>query len=117
MTRTAITLAPTSGASDTDALTPLPAPPPHNIEAEQSLLGAVLVNNEALYRVADFLEPVHFFEPVHQQIYEVARSLIRNGKLASPITLTTRSPGCASDSIRSPSKAQTAWRTAVDRQR
>jgi replicative DNA helicase len=62
---------------------------PHNIEAEQSLLGAILVNNEALYRVSDFLEPTHFFEPIHQQVYDVARSLIRTGKLASPVTLKT----------------------------
>ena len=69
------------------------APPyrtaPHNIEAEQALLGAILVNNEALYRVIDFLEPQHFFEPIHQQIYDISRSLIRTGKLASPITLKT----------------------------
>src|SRR5437764_4143528 len=65
---------------------------PHNIEAEQSLLGAILVNNEALYRVSDFLEPPHFFEPIHQQIYDVARSLIRTGKIASPITLKTFLP-------------------------
>ena len=32
---------------------------PHNIEAEQALLGAILVNNEAFYRVTDFLEPKH----------------------------------------------------------
>src|SRR5713101_4317604 len=70
-----------------------PAPPyraaPHNIEAEQALLGAILVNNEALYRVTDFLEPQHFFEPIHQQIYDISRSLIRTGKLASPVTLKT----------------------------
>ena len=65
---------------------------PHNIEAEQALLGAVLVNNEALYRVSDFLEPQHFFEPIHQQIYDVSRSLIRTGKLASPVTLKTFLP-------------------------
>src|SRR5436853_2766860 len=65
---------------------------PHNIEAEQSLLGAVLVNNEALYRVSDFLEPTHFFEPIHQQIFDIARSLIRTGKLASPVTLKTFLP-------------------------
>ena len=52
---------------------------PHNIEAEQALLGAILVNNEALYRVSDFLEPAHFFEPVHQRIYDTARQLIRTG--------------------------------------
>src|SRR5215470_11530363 len=65
---------------------------PHNIEAEQSLLGAILVNNEALYRVSDFLEPTHFFEPAHKQIFEIARSLIRTGKLASPVTLKTFLP-------------------------
>ena len=68
---------------------------PHNIEAEQSLLGAILVNNEALYRVSDFLEPEHFFEPIHQQIYDIARSLIRTGKLASPVTLKTFVPADA----------------------
>jgi len=62
---------------------------PHNIEAEQALLGAILVNNEALYRVTDFLEPQHFFEPIHQQIYEISRNLVRTGKLASPVTLKT----------------------------
>src|SRR5215813_4021318 len=65
---------------------------PHNIEAEQSLLGAILINNEALYRVSDFLEPDHFFEPAHKQIFEIARSLIRTGKLASPVTLKTFLP-------------------------
>ncbi len=62
---------------------------PHNIEAEQALIGAILVNNEAFYRVSDFLEPPHFFEPVHQKIYETARSLIRAGKTATPVTLKT----------------------------
>ena len=41
--------------------------PPHNIEAEQALLGAILVNNEAFYRVSDFLEPKHFLEGVHRR--------------------------------------------------
>src|ERR1700757_3395734 len=65
---------------------------PHNIEAEQSLLGAILVNNDAFYRVSDFLEPKHFFEPVHQKIYETAGSLIRMGKVATPVTLKTFFP-------------------------
>jgi len=65
---------------------------PHNIEVEQALLGAVLVNNEAFYRVSDFLEPQHFFEPVHQKLFELAGSLIRNGKIATPITLKTFLP-------------------------
>src|ERR1700684_4331507 len=61
--------------------------PPHNIEAEQALLGAILVNNEAFYRVSDFLEPKHFFEPIHQRIFELAGGLIRASKLATPVTL------------------------------
>ncbi len=62
---------------------------PHNIEAEQALLGAILVNNEAFYRVSDFLEPQHFFEPIHQKIFQLSRDLIRAGKLATPVTLKT----------------------------
>ena len=53
---------------------------PHNIEVEQALLGAILVNNEAFYRVSDFLEPEHFFEPLHQKIYKDIGSLVRAGK-------------------------------------
>src|SRR5205807_1499353 len=66
---------------------------PHNIEAEQGLLGAILVNNDAFYRVSDFLEPKHFFEPIHQMIYETSGSLIRMGKVATPVTLKTFLPG------------------------
>src|SRR6185437_8712580 len=62
---------------------------PHNIEAEQALLGAVLVNNDAFYRVSDFLNPEHFFEPIHSQIYQLARELVRAGKTATPTTLKT----------------------------
>src|SRR3954466_4854603 len=72
--------------------TPVFRAAPHNIEAEQALLGAILVNNEAFYRVSDFLEPVHFFEPIHQKIYELGSSLIRAGKVASPVTLKTFLP-------------------------
>jgi replicative DNA helicase len=65
---------------------------PHNIEVEQALLGAILVNNEAFYRVSDFLEPPHFFEPIHTKIYDLAGSLIRAGKVATPVTLKTFLP-------------------------
>src|SRR5215470_12223516 len=66
--------------------------PPHNIEAEQALLGAILVNNEAFYRVSDFLEPKHFLEGIHQRIFEITGGLIRGGKLATPVTLKTFLP-------------------------
>jgi replicative DNA helicase len=62
---------------------------PHNVEAEQALLGAILVNNEAFYRVSDFLLPEHFYEPIHRTIYEVLGKIIRAGKTATPITAKT----------------------------
>ena len=72
---------------------PVPETPirtaPHNIEAEQALLGALLVNNDAYYRVSDFLEAEHFSEDIHRRIYEISQQLIRAGKLATPITLKT----------------------------
>jgi len=61
-------------------------PLPHNIELEQALLGAILVQNDA-FHVANFLEPRHFYEPVHAKIYEIAASLIRVGKVATPINM------------------------------
>jgi replicative DNA helicase len=75
-----------------DAAAPTYRSAPHNIEAEQGLLGAILVNNDAFYRVSDFLEPKHFFEPLHQTVYETASSLIRMGKIATPVTLKTFLP-------------------------
>ncbi len=73
--------------------TPLYRTAPHNLEAEQALLGAILVNNEAFYRVSDFLEARHFYEPVHQKIYDLSSQLVRAGKVASPVTLKTFLPG------------------------
>src|SRR6266568_3573877 len=75
-----------------DAGTPAYRSAPHNIEAEQSLLGAILVNNDAFYRVSDFLEPKHFFEPIHQAIYETAGSLIRMVNVAfdAPVDFAPR---------------------------
>ena len=65
---------------------------PNNIEAEQALLGAILVNNDAFYRVSDFLKPVHFYEALHRKIFETAGELIRMGKAANPVTLKTFLP-------------------------
>jgi replicative DNA helicase len=60
---------------------------PHNIEAEQGLLGAILINNEALGLVERLIEPGYFFEPIHQQIYRATANVIRAGKPATPVTL------------------------------
>ncbi|MDJ0995427.1 MAG: replicative DNA helicase [Dinoroseobacter sp.] len=60
---------------------------PHNIEAEQQLLGAILTNNDIFDRVASIIQPHHFYDPVHQRIYEVASARIQKNALASPVTL------------------------------
>ncbi|MFU0503423.1 replicative DNA helicase [Pseudaminobacter sp. NGMCC 1.201702] len=74
------------------AETPLYREAPNNIEAEQALLGAILVNNDAFYRVSDFLKASHFYEPLHRKIFEVAGELIRMGKMANPVTIKTFLP-------------------------
>ena len=60
---------------------------PHNIEAEQQLLGAILTNNDIYDRIAALVKSEHFFEPVHQRIFEVAIARIQKNALASPVTL------------------------------
>ncbi len=60
---------------------------PHNIEAEQGLLGALLVDNRAYEKIGDLLRPEHFFTPVHQRIFEAISQFIDRGQTASPVTL------------------------------
>ena len=60
---------------------------PHNIEAEQQLLGAILTNNDVYDRIAATIRAEHFFEPVHQRIFEIAVARIQKNALASPVTL------------------------------
>ena len=60
---------------------------PHNIEAEQQLLGAILTNNEVFDRISAIIRAEHFFEPVHQRIFEIAAARIQKNALASPVTL------------------------------
>lgn len=61
--------------------------PPHSVEAEQALLGALLHNNLAFERVAEFLRPEHFSDPTHGRIYEAISQLIMRNHIADPITL------------------------------
>ena len=60
---------------------------PHNIEAEQQLLGVILTNNDVYDRIAALVKPEHFYEPVHQRIFEIAVARIQKNALASPVTL------------------------------
>ncbi|CAN7941976.1 unnamed protein product, partial [Ixodes pacificus] len=51
------------------------------------LLGAILTNNELLNYVSEFLRDEHFFEPIHQKIYEAIEKITEKGLIATPITL------------------------------
>jgi replicative DNA helicase len=64
-----------------------PIAPPNNLECEQAFLGALLVNNAAYHRVASFLEPEHFYEPVHRRVYAACKTVIDRGGIANPVTL------------------------------
>ncbi len=61
--------------------------PPHNIEAEQALLGSILVNNVAYEKVGEILQPEHFYDPVHGRIYGAVATLINRGQIADSKTL------------------------------
>jgi hypothetical protein len=78
------------------AFTPLreaaaePRLPPANTEAEQGLLGTLLINNAAHIQVAELLRPDHFVNEVHGRIYAAIGEFIRGGVVADPVTLKTR---------------------------
>lgn len=58
-----------------------------NLEAEQSLLGALLLNNATYERVSDYLKPEHFADDINGQIYEMISLFVGRGQVADPITL------------------------------
>jgi replicative DNA helicase len=60
---------------------------PKNIEAEQTILGSILANNELYDEITDQIDGGYFFDPVHQKIYKIISNLISKGLLANPITI------------------------------
>jgi replicative DNA helicase len=74
-------------------------PPPHNIEAEQALLGAILINNEAYHRAADIVQAEHFYEPIHQQIFALMAKFAKAGKVADPVTMKSHLPAMLMDDM------------------
>jgi replicative DNA helicase len=71
---------------------------PFSLESEQAVLGAILFDNEIYFRVSTFLKAEHFFDPIHQLIFNASGALINHGRLASPVTIDASlaaSPGYA----------------------
>ena len=62
--------------------------PPHNLEVEAALLGAVLRNNRAFEHVGDLLSAEHFYAPEHQRIYSAIRQITEKGQIANATTLS-----------------------------
>ena len=60
---------------------------PSNIEAEQALLGSILVNNDIIDEISTIINPTSFYDPAHTKIYEVIEALNNKGMIANPITL------------------------------
>jgi replicative DNA helicase len=60
---------------------------PNNIEAEQSVIGSILVTNEIFDEISTIVSSTNFYDPMHQKIYNAMESLIYKGMLANPITL------------------------------
>ena len=60
---------------------------PNNIEAEQAVIGSILVSNEIFDEINTIISSVNFYDPMHQKIFEAVESLIYKGMLANPITL------------------------------
>ena len=60
---------------------------PNNIEAEQAVIGSILVTNEIFDELNTIISSVNFYDPMHQKIFSAIESLIYKGMLANPITL------------------------------
>ncbi len=60
---------------------------PNNIEAEQSVIGSILVTNEIFDEISTIISSINFYDPMHQKIFNAIESLIYKGMLANPITL------------------------------
>jgi len=60
---------------------------PNNIEAEQSVIGSILVTNEIFDEVNTIISSNNFYDPMHQKIFSAIENLIYKGMLANPITL------------------------------
>ena len=60
---------------------------PNNIEAEQAVIGSILVTNDLFDEISATIESSNFYDPMHQKIYAAIENLIARGMLANPITL------------------------------
>tara|TARA_B110000196_G_scaffold312076_1_gene316839 strand:+ start:775 stop:2199 length:1425 start_codon:yes stop_codon:yes gene_type:complete len=60
---------------------------PNNIEAEQAVLGSILISNEIFDEINTIISNINFYDPMHQKIFAAIENLVYKGMLANPITL------------------------------
>jgi len=60
---------------------------PNNIDAEQAVIGSILVSNDIFDEIGTIISSINFYDPMHQKIFEAIESLVYKGMLANPITL------------------------------
>ena len=60
---------------------------PNNVEAEQSVIGSILLANEILDEISTIISNKNFYDPMHQKIFDAVENMIYKGMLANPITL------------------------------
>ncbi|EKV32383.1 Replicative DNA helicase [Caenispirillum salinarum AK4] len=89
MSTSTLHLTPIPGGADAPAEGVPARVPPHNYEAEQALLGAILVNNRAYEKVSEYLLAEHFAHPAHASIYRACGRLLEAGHMVTPVTLKT----------------------------
>ena len=64
--------------------------PPQSIEAEQSLLGSLMLDRNAITKVADFLQPKDFYRATHQEIYQACQDLFEKGEPIDILSVSNR---------------------------
>lgn len=77
-------------ANNSDALAKAGRRPPHNLEAEQSVLGAILIDQEAMTKIADIVSEHSFYDQRHQMIFKAIRQLYESNQPIDVVTLTAQ---------------------------
>ena len=72
---------------------------PYDIDVEQALVGAILVDNYSLERVSSTLKAEHFYDPLHQRLYEAIERMWAKGHAVTPLTLKASMEGPSEPSL------------------
>ena len=89
---------------------------PYDIDVEQALVGAILVDNYSLERVSSTLKAEHFYDPLHQRLYEAIERMWAKGHAVTPLAFAMRQASSSSPSdtsIIAVTTGASAWPFAI----